>query len=368
MESVAGPQSIAAEWRACPAVDKVGGVHHLVTVGGPVIGGASVIEKKRIGCAGASVGHLGYGAMALAGYYGASDDEQAIKAIRRALDAGMNIIDTADVYGNGHNESLVGRAIAGRRQDAFVATKFGIVFNECETGTDLPTGWGFSLKINGTSLDVRKALNASLHRLGVDVIDLWYAHYADPATPIEETVQAMAEGVSDGKVRYLGLSNVSAEQVRRAHKIHPITAVQFEYSLWRREVEVDLLPTLRELGIALVCWAPLGSGFLSGTVSSLGKDDFRHNNPRFAGQNLRVNRHRFLPLLKLAEELDVTPAQLALAWLLHQGQDIFPIPGTRRADRVVENAKAADIQLTSELLERINELARPGLAEGATLV
>lgn len=337
-------------------------------MGSPIIGGALVVEKKRFGPAGANVGHLGYGAMVLEGYYGASDDEQASAAIRRALDAGMNMIDTADAYGNGHNESLVGRSIAGRRQDAFVVTKFGIVFDEREMGTDLATGWGFSLKINGTSRYVRKALNASLHRLGVDVIDLWYAHYADPATPIEETVQAMAQGVRDGKVRYIGLSNVSAEQVRRAHKVHPITAVQFEYSLWRREVEVDLLPTLRELGIALVCWAPLGSGFLSGTVGSLNKDDFCHNNPRFAGENLQKNSHRFLPLLKLAEELGVTPAQLSLAWLLHQGQDIFPIPGTRRADHVLENAKAADIQLTYDLLKRINELAPPGLAEGATLV
>lgn len=337
-------------------------------MGSPIIGGALVVEKKRFGPAGANVGHLGYGAMVLEGYYGASDDEQAIAAIRRALDVGMNMIDTADAYGNGHNESLVGRSIAGSRQDAFVATKFGIVFDEREMGTDLATGWGFSLKINGTSRYVRKALNASLHRLGVDVIDLWYAHYADPATPIEETVQAMAQGVRDGKVRYIGLSNVSAEQVRRAHKVHPITAVQFEYSLWRREVEVDLLPTLRELGIALVCWAPLGSGFLSGTVSSLNKDDFRHSNPRFAGENLQKNSHRFLPLLKLAEELGVTPAQLSLAWLLHQGQDIFPIPGTRHADHVLENAKAADIQLTYDLLKRINDLAPPGLAEGATLV
>lgn len=337
-------------------------------MGGRIIGGAIVIEKKRFGCAGASVGQLGYGAMVHEGYYGASDDQQAIKSIRQALDAGMNMIDTADVYGHGRNESLVGRAIAGRRQDAFVATKFGIVFDERETGTDLPTGWGFSLKINGTPHYVRKTLNASLHRLGVDVIDLWYAHYADPATPIEETVQAMAEGVADGKVRHIGLSNVCAEQVRRAHKIHPITAVQYEYSLWRREAEVNLLPTLRELGIALVCWAPLGSGFLSGTVGSLSKDDFRHNNPRFAGENLHMNRHRFLPLMKLAEELGVTPAQLALAWLLHQGQDIFPIPGTRHADRVVENAKATDIQLTSDQLKRINELAQPGLAVGSTLV
>jgi aryl-alcohol dehydrogenase-like predicted oxidoreductase len=327
-----------------------------------------MIEKMRLGNTGPDVGRLGYGAMVLEGYYGASDDEPAVATIRRALDVGTNMIDTADVYGNGHNESLVGRAIAGRRQEAFVATKFGIVFDERETGTDLPTGWGFSLRINGTAPYVRKALNASLQRLGVDVIDLWYAHYVDPATPIEETVGAMAKGVRDGKVRYIGLSNVSAEQVRRAHKVHPIAAVQFEYSLWRREAELDLLPTLRELGIALVGWSPLGSGFLSGSVTSLSKDDFRQNNPRYAGENLALNRDRFLPFLKLAEELGATPAQLALAWLLHQGQDIFPIPGTRRADRVVENVKAADIHLTPDLLNRINEMAPLGLAEGATLV
>ncbi|MEB3321823.1 MAG: aldo/keto reductase [Synechococcaceae cyanobacterium] len=178
----------------------------------------------------------------------------------------------------------------------------------------------------------------------------------------------MAEGVRDGTVRYLGLSNVSAEQVRRAHKVHPITAVQFEYSLWRREAEVELLPTLRKLGIALVAWSPLGSGFLSGTVASLSKDDFRLNNPRYAGENLALNRKRFLPFLKLAEDLGVVPAHLALAWLLHQGQDVIPIPGTRRAHRVDENAKATDIRLTPDLLKRIDELARPGLAEGATLV
>ncbi|MBL8379964.1 MAG: aldo/keto reductase [Burkholderiales bacterium] len=327
-----------------------------------------MIEKRKLGKNGLSVGRLGYGAMVLEGYYGASDDEQAVGTIRRALDVGMNMIDTADAYGSGHNETLVGRAIAGRRQQAFVATKFGIIFDQSETGTDLPTGWGFSLKINGKAPYVRKALSASLKRLGVDVIDLWYAHYADPATPIEETVEAMAEGVTAGKVRYLGLSNVSAEQVRRAHKVHPIAAVQFEYSLWRREAEADLLPTLRELGIALVGWSPLGSGFLTGTVTSLSKDDFRQNNPRYAGGNLALNRDRFMPFMAVAKELGVTPAQLALAWMLHQGQDIFPIPGTRRAERVEENAKAADIRLTSEMLRRINELAQPGLAEGATLV
>jgi aryl-alcohol dehydrogenase-like predicted oxidoreductase len=331
-------------------------------------GGGIVIDKRELGTNGPRVGRLGYGAMVLEGYYGASDDEQAVGTIHRALDAGMDMIDTADAYGNGHNEMLVGRAIAGMRQRAFVATKFGIVFDGSETGTDLPTGWGFSLKINGRPSYLRKALDSSLRRLAVDVIDLWYAHYADPATPIEETVGAMAEAVHAGKVRYLGLSNVSAEQVRRSHRVHPITAVQFEYSLWRREAEADLLPTLRELGIALVGWSPLGSGFLGGTVTSLSKDDYRRNNPRFAGASLASNRDHFAPVMTVARELGVTPAQLALAWLLHQGQDVFPIPGTRRPERVEENAKAADVHLTPELLARINELARPGLAEGATLV
>lgn len=326
------------------------------------------MEQRKLGNNGPRVGRLGYGAMVLEGYYGASDDEQAAGTIHRALDVGITMIDTADAYGNGHNETLIGRAIAGRREQAFVASKFGIVFDENESGTDLPTGWGFSLRINGKPSYARKALDASLERLAVDHLDLWYAHYADPATPIEETVGAMAEAVQVGKVRYLGLSNVTTEQVRRAHRVHPISAVQFEYSLWRREAEVELLPTLRDLGIALVGWSPLGSGFLTGTVTNLGKDDFRQNNPRYAGGNLASNRDRFAPFMVLAGELGVTPAQLALAWLLHQGDDIFPIPGTRRAERVEENAKAAEIRLTPDLLKQINALAQPGLAEGATLV
>lgn len=306
--------------------------------------------------------------MVLEGYYGASDDKQAIVTIRRALDVGLDMIDSADAYGNGHNETLVGRAVAGRRGQAFVATKFGIVFDANEAGTDFPTNWGFSLKVNGKPEYVRKALASSLTRLAVDTIDLWYAHYPDPATPIEETVGAMADAVHAGKVRYLGLSNVTAEQVRRAHKVHPISAVQYEYSLWRRDAEADLLPTLRELGIALVGWSPLGSGFLTGTVSNLDKNDFRQNNPRYAEKNLASNRDRFAPLMAMASGLGITPAQLALAWLLHQGEDVIPIPGTRRAERIDENAKAAGVQLNPEVLQRIDELAHPGLAQGATLV
>lgn len=340
----------------------------IYSVGRRLIAGTQVIQKHLLGRNGPSVGRIGYGAMVLEGYYGASDDDQAVETIGSALDAGLTMIDTADAYGNGHNELLVGRAIKARRNDALVATKFGIVFDDSETGRELPTGWGFSLKINCKPAYARKALDGSLRRLGIDIIDLWYAHYADPATHIEETVNAMADAVRAGKVRYLGLSNVTADEVRRAHAVHPITAVQYEYSLWRREAETALLPTLRELGIALVAWSPLGSGFLTGTVRGLDQNDFRKHNPRFAGENLDRNRDRFAPFVNIAEEFNVTPAQLALAWLLHKGDDIFPIPGTRRAERIGENAKAADIDLDRETLDRIDQIARPGLAEGATLL
>lgn len=326
-----------------------------------------MLKKYQLGKKGPEIGCLGYGAMVLEGYYGHSDDDQAVETIRYAVNAGM-MIDSADAYGAGHNEHLIGRALKGLGNQAFVATKFGIVFDENESGTDLPTGWGFSLRLNGRPDYVRKAIDGSLQRLGLDTIDLLYLHYPDPDTPIAATVGAMAEGISQGKVRFLGLSNVTAEQVRQAHRIHPIAAVQYEYSLWRREIEIDLLPTLRELGIALVAWAPLGSGFLTGTVEKLNPDDFRHNNPRFNPENLATNRDRFSPFMEVARELDVTPAQLALAWLLHQGQDIFPIPGTRRTERIDENARAAKIKLDPASLQRINALARPGLAEGATLI
>jgi len=278
------------------------------------------------------------------------------------------MIDSADAYGSGHNEALVGRAIKDRREQAFVATKFGVVFEEGEEATEMPTGWGFSMKINGTPAYLRKALLRSLRRLETDVIDLWYVHYPDSGTPIEETVGAMAEAVTAGKVRYLGLSNVTAEQVRRAHAVHPIAAVQYEYSLWRREAETELLPTLRELGIALVAWAPLGSRFLTGTIRDLPRGDFRQNNRRYGGGNLKTNLDPFAPLLQLATELDLTPAQLSLAWLLHKGEEILPIPGTRRPERVLENARAGEIRLDPETARRIDELARPGLAQGETLL
>lgn len=327
-----------------------------------------MLKQHKLGKHGPDVGCLGYGAMVLEGLYGESDDNQAIGTIHRALDIGVNMIDTADAYGDGHNESLLGRALKGRRHDAFVATKFGIVFGESETGTELPTGWGFSLTINGTPAYAERSLDASLKRLGTDVIDLWYAHYADPGTPIEETVGAMADGVSAGKVRHLGLCNVTADEVRRAHAVHPLAAVQYEYSLWRREAETELLPTLRELGIALVCWSPLGSGFLTGTVESLAEGDFRQNNPRYSAENFAANKDRFAPLKDIADQLGITPAQLALAWLLHQGNDIVPIPGTRRAERVEENADAASVELSPDILQRLENIAPPGAAAGGTLI
>ena len=325
-------------------------------------------QNRKLGSDGPFVGAIGYGAMGLEGYYGNAEESEALEVIRHAIDAGCAFIDTADAYGNGHNEQLVGRAVADRRNEAFVATKFGIVFDPNETGTEVPTGWGFSLEINGKPEYAQRAIENSLNRLEMSHIDLWYLHYPDPATPIEETIGFMSEAVREGKVRFLGLSNVTAEQVRRAHKVHPVAAVQYEYSLWRREVETELLPTLRELGIALVPWSPLGSGFLTGTIDVLASDDFRNNNPRFQDENLRTNKQRFTPLMELAEELGITAAQLSLAWLLHQGEDIIPIPGTRKRERVMENGKAAEVILRPEVVEKISGLAAPGLAQGQTLL
>ena len=327
-----------------------------------------MVPKRKLGESGPLVSAIGYGAMGLEGYYGSAEEHDALATIQHALDAGTFLIDTADAYGNGHNEELIGRAVAQRREDAFIATKFGIVFEPDEQGTEVPTGWGFSLNINGKPDYVRRSLDRSLKRLGMDQIDLWYAHYPDPSTPIEETVGAMSEAVTEGKVRFLGLSNVTADQIRKAHAVHPIAAVQYEYSLWRREAETDLLPTLREMGIALVPWSPLGAGFLTGTIESLASDDFRNNNPRYQSENFDANKDHFAPLLQVAENLDITPAQLALAWLLHQGEDIVPIPGTRKQSRVTENAVAAEIVMSPETIDRISQLASPGLATGQTLV
>ena len=318
-----------------------------------------MIPQRTLGKNNLKVSAIGYGAMVLEGYYGAADESAGIDTLRHALDIGVNFIDTADMYGEGHNETLIGRALKGRREDCVLATKFGIV-GANEKGTDFPTGWGFSIKLNGTPEYASRALDSSLRRLGVDTIDLWYLHFPDPATPIEDTVAAMAESVRAGKVRHLGLSNVTPEQVRRAHAVHPVAAVQYEYSLWRRELEQKLLPTLRELGIALVPWSPLGSGFLTGTVNQLSKDDFRQNNPKYSGENFKTNTGRFAPLMDLAKSLGITPAQLALAWLLHQGNDVVPIPGSRKKERVSENAAAANVRLSPTVLKEIDDLTKAG--------
>jgi aryl-alcohol dehydrogenase-like predicted oxidoreductase len=319
-----------------------------------------MIPQRVLGKNGPKVGAVGYGAMVLEGYYGAADESAAVDTLRHALNIGVNFIDTADAYGNGHNETLLGRALKGRRKDCVVATKFGIVSDPSQKGTEFPTGWGFPLRLNGRPDYTRRALDGSLQRLRIDEIDLWYLHFPDPAVPIEDTVLAMADGVRAGKVRHLGLSNVTADQVRRAKKVHPIAAVQYEYSLWRREPEKELLPALKELQIALVPWSPLGSGFLTGTVGELSKDDFRQNNPKYAGENFKTNTDRFAPLMDLAKTLGITPAQLALAWLLHQGDQVVPIPGSRKKERVSENAAAANVQLSPEVLHQIDELTKSG--------
>jgi len=323
-------------------------------------------QTLRIGTDGPEIQRMGYGAMVLEGYYGSIDEADAVAVLQRAIDLGM-MIDSADAYGGGRNETLLARAVADRRERAVIATKFGIVFEKGVEYRELPTGWGFSLRLNGSPDYARRCLENSLERLGTDRIDLWYLHYTDPGTPIEETVAAMAEGVTAGKVRQLGLSNPTADELRRAHAVHPIAAVQYEYSLWRREPERELLPTARELGATLVAWSPLGAGFFGGELERVEKTDFRHNNPRLRGANLDANRDRFAPLIELAGELGITPAQLALAWLASR-EGVLPIPGTRRPERLEENLAAARVELDSATLARIDELAPAGLAEGGTIV
>lgn len=306
--------------------------------------------------------------MVLGGAYGATGEAEAIATLRHALDAGLTLIDTADAYGDGRNETLVGKALRERRRDAVIATKCGIVRGRDVPGTDFPTGWGFTLRLNGRPDHIRRALDASLTRLRMDEVDLFYLHYPDPDVPIVESVGAMADLVRAGKTHHLGLSNVTADQVRRAHAVHPIAAVQFEYSLWRREAEAELLPLTQSLGVGFVPWSPLGAGFLTGTVTSIGDDDFRRHNPKFAAGNLEANREAFAPIAELASGIGLTAAQLALAWLLHQGPAIVPIPGTRNPARVDENARAAAVALDPATLARIEALLPAGTARGGTLV
>ncbi len=297
--------------------------------------------------------------MGMSEFYGSSDETESIATIQHALELGVTLLDTADMYGAGANERLVGRAIADRREQVVLATKFGVVR---DPDTHEPLG------ISGRPEYVLKACDASLGRLGVDHIDLYYQHRVDPDVPIEETVGAMASLIDAGKVRHLGLSEASAETIRRAQAVHPIAALQSEYSLWTRDPEDEIIPTLRELEIGLVAYSPLGRGFLTGRFKSpddFPEGDFRRNNPRFQGENFKRNLELVDRVKEIAAEHDCTPGQLALAWVLHQGEDVVPIPGTKRRSYLEENVAAAEIELSDEDLRRIDEAAPAGAAAGA---
>lgn len=315
------------------------------------------MQTRKLGSQGLEVSALGLGCMGMSDFYGGRDEAEATATIHRATELGVTFLDTADMYGPFTNEVLVGKAIADRRDRVVLATKFANVRGEN----------GEYLGIRGDAEYVRQACDASLKRLGVDHIDLYYQHRVDPNTPIEETVGAMAELVKAGKVRYLGLSEAGPATIRRAHAVHPITALQTEYSLWSREPEDEILPTVRELGIGYVAYSPLGRGFLSGQIRSLDDlepDDYRRFSPRFQGENFQKNLDLVAEIEGMAREKGCTPAQLALAWLLAQGDDIVPIPGTKKRTRLEENVGALDVQITPEDLARIDRILPPGAAAG----
>jgi aryl-alcohol dehydrogenase-like predicted oxidoreductase len=313
------------------------------------------MQKRKLGRQGLEVSALGLGCMGMSQFYGPRDDKESAATLERAVELGINFFDTADIYGLGHNEELVGKTLKRFRDRVIIATKFA---NQV-----LPDG---KRAINGRPEYVRSACEASLKRLGVDHIDLYYQHRVDKTVPIEETVGAMAELVRSGKVRYLGLSEAGANTIRRAHKTYPITALQSEYSLWTREYEDDVIPTLRELGIGFVPFSPLGRGFLSGNLRELSDDDMRRKlSPRFAAENMQKNLKVVDRIKEIAGEKKITPSQLALAWVLAQGNDMVPIPGTKRRTYLEENVAALNVQLSKSDLARIEEVAPKGFAAGS---